>query len=573
MSVDKLDIRHEKLENAFRVPHSTWWVLAITLLGFTLRLYNLAGESLWYDELLQLDIAQDSLGNIFPRLRGHTAVPLDYVIAHFWILLGRGEGWVRLPAVMVGTVTLPVAYQLGRVLAGQATGLLFGSLLALAPFHIQYSREVRPYALVVFGVTLAAYGFWQLYQTGRWRYFIPLQVGVLAALLAHIFAAAIFFPLTLFLIIGAFFNRAGKVALKTFAALCLTLVLPVAVFMLMGWGDVLLYTTQSAGQALAGLDSAPVATITTLDAVPDPIQGPEMNRLFIQDKLLAPFAAGSSIGALLLFNGLAFTGWLFFIVTKQYRQARLLLLWIVLPPAIIVWFLIFRDTFFAPRYIISILPAYLILLAAGLIAWPYWLRRWPRLSWSVFLLLAGLVIAMLATGLNRYYTEPHKEDWRLASNFVAANAGPDDAVMAFHAEPAINWYLPEKWAAPNYYYDLESIKAVAAQSERSWVILSIFSADYDSQVRAWLSEQGAIRFVLDPVIHVYYLGPNAAPDQLLAEIQSFALPADHALYASLARENRRRPDVARQYYQLAIDHAPNNPTRAEYQAALEALPR
>jgi hypothetical protein len=77
--------------------------------------------------------------------------------------------------------------------------------------------------------------------------------------------------------------------------------------------------------------------------------------------------------------------------------------------------------------------------------------------------------------------------------------------------------------------------------------------------------------VLDPVITVYYLGYTATPDELLADIQEFALPVDHALYASLARENRRHPDVARRYYRLAIDHAPDDPTRAIYQAALDAI--
>ena len=31
--------------------------LLVTAIGFALRLYSLAGESLWYDELLQLNLA------------------------------------------------------------------------------------------------------------------------------------------------------------------------------------------------------------------------------------------------------------------------------------------------------------------------------------------------------------------------------------------------------------------------------------------------------------------------------------------------------------------------------------
>jgi hypothetical protein len=191
----------------------------------------------------------------------------------------------------------------------------------------------------------------------------------------------------------------------------------------------------------------------------------------------------------------------------------------------------------------------------------------------VFLILAGVVVANLGVGLNRYYQTLHKENWHLVTDFINANAKPDDAVVAFHAESAINWYYPPAWAAPSFYEDLEAVQLAVTQSRRGWIVLSIFSADYDAQVRAWLSEQQAVRLVLDPLIHVYYVGNNASPDQLLEEIQGFALPVDHALYASLARENRRRPEVARQYYQLAIEHAPDDETRAEYEAALELLPR
>jgi uncharacterized membrane protein len=105
------------LQRKFRFTTTRTVALVIVALGFALRLYTLAGESLWYDELLQLDIAQDRLVNIFHRLRGHSAVPLDYLIVHFWIWLGRGEGWVRLPAVFGGTLTLPVAYRLGQALS------------------------------------------------------------------------------------------------------------------------------------------------------------------------------------------------------------------------------------------------------------------------------------------------------------------------------------------------------------------------------------------------------------------------------------------------------------------------
>ena len=133
------------LSTSRHTPYTTRWVyfsaLAVVALGFALRLYALASESLWFDELLQLDISQGPLAGILPQLPRHTAVPLDYLITHFWIMLGRQDDWVRLPAVVFGTLTLPLAYRLGRTLLGQHEGLLVMLLLALSPFHIHYSDD------------------------------------------------------------------------------------------------------------------------------------------------------------------------------------------------------------------------------------------------------------------------------------------------------------------------------------------------------------------------------------------------------------------------------------------------
>lgn len=559
------------LQYKFTIATTRTLALAVVAIGFGLRLYALAGESLWYDELLQLDIAQDRLVNIFPRLRGHSAVPLDYLIGHFWILLGRGEGWVRLPAVFWGTLTLPVAYRLGQALLGRRAGLLFMFLLALSPFHVQYSQEVRPYALVVLGVTLAVYAFWCLNRTGRWRYAVPFQIGVLISSLAHIFAIVIFVPLAVFAGLGAISGPKRRQALQSFVILIMSGLVPLLIFILMDWGDVLFYTSRGFSQALVEPDAFVVGADQELARE----GGPELDGPFFRDKIFGPFSATPAIMSVWLFNGLAGLGLINILVQKRIRPGLLLALWLVLAPFIVVAFLVFREKFFAPRYIISILPAYLILVTAGLLALPQRLKQIgaPRLAVVLFLVLAGLVGVNLTAGLGRYYGQVDKENWRLVSNFIAANAGPDDAVIAFKAEPVMNWYYPQFWAWPNYYANLEVIKASTGQARRSWVILSIFSSDSDAPVKAWLSEQQAIRFVLDPVIHVYYLGHNVPPDQLLAEIQSFVLPVDHALYASLARENRRRLEVARQYYQLAIEHAPDAATRAEYEAALGAMAR
>lgn len=543
-------------------------------MGFALRLYNLAHQSLWYDELLQLDIAQGNppgqggIDSIFPRLRGHAAVPLDYLIAYFWIQLGHSEGWVRLPAVIFGTLALPIAFQMGQKLLGQFDGLLLMSLLALSPFHLRYSQEARPYALVVVGACLTIYAYWQLGQTSRRRYILLLQVGVFILVLAHFFAVALLIPLLALSGLEIILKRNRPQIIKATSLLLVTLILPMAVLLFSGWGG-LFYTLKGFGEALVELDKFTAAPEQKLDKG----EGPQLTLSFFKFEMLTPLSGARTDTGLWLFNGLAGLGLLYLLAQRRYQVGLFLLLWLITPVILILTFLIYRGAFFASRYIIFTLPAYLSLVTLGLLALPRWLScaQPPWLSRMALLILAGAILFNLSGALDKYFQAKNKENWRLVGEFIAHNVQPGDAVIAMRAEPAVNWYYPQAWAGPNYYWDLAEIKESAATARRSWVILSIYSAPVDGPVKLWLQEQGAVHFQLDPAIVLYYLGLDVPPDQLLAEAQHFALPQDHALYASLAQQNRSRPTVARQYYQLAVQYAPDETIKAQYQTELNTL--
>src|SRR5262245_24121271 len=124
-------------------------VVLLTLAAFALRLHQLGAQSLWYDELLQLDVSQGSFSEIGPQLPRHAAMPLDYYLSYLWIKLGRQDAWVRFPAAFFGTLSIPLIYALGRSLFNRRIGCLAAALLTWNIFAISYSREVRPYALLL----------------------------------------------------------------------------------------------------------------------------------------------------------------------------------------------------------------------------------------------------------------------------------------------------------------------------------------------------------------------------------------------------------------------------------------
>ncbi len=138
----------------------TVWLLAIVLLAFTLRVARLDLQPLWWDEGWSLYFATSDIGSMLARTAIDIHPPLYYSLLHIWILIaGPAVLSVRLFSVAVGVLSVPLVFILGRRLFCTRVGIMVAMTMAVAPFHIYYSQEVRMYALVTFLVLCSMYLF------------------------------------------------------------------------------------------------------------------------------------------------------------------------------------------------------------------------------------------------------------------------------------------------------------------------------------------------------------------------------------------------------------------------------
>ena len=164
-------------------------ILIITLLGLSLRLYNLGYHDLWYDETQSIFISNyysPSLSN-----------PFFYIILRFWIkIFGQSEFSVRFPALIFSALSIPSIYILGKKLFSSKVGVIAAIILTLSPFQIWYAQEARHYSSGVFFSIASTYFLVMLINGGfrYWLYFIISSVlGLysgefyLVLLIAHIF--------------------------------------------------------------------------------------------------------------------------------------------------------------------------------------------------------------------------------------------------------------------------------------------------------------------------------------------------------------------------------------------------
>jgi uncharacterized membrane protein len=117
------------------------------LAALALRLFDLTGQSLWYDEGVSAYMTPRSFAEIAAATSVDIHPPLYYWLLMLWSrLFGMGEAALRGYSVALGTLMVWATWGLGRTLGGPLVGLAAAALLAISPLAVQYSQEVRMYA-------------------------------------------------------------------------------------------------------------------------------------------------------------------------------------------------------------------------------------------------------------------------------------------------------------------------------------------------------------------------------------------------------------------------------------------
>jgi 4-amino-4-deoxy-L-arabinose transferase-like glycosyltransferase len=152
---------------AAAVRHPATWAIALTLLGFFLRVWQLDAVPPGFrdDELIEtLVISQNILdGDIalyYPDASGHE--PLYHMLnALFLAWFGPGALGIRLLSAMIGTLTIPLTYVLGRKLFGPGVALAAAGALAVSFWGLMYARVGIRHVLTPPFVLAAFYFFWR----------------------------------------------------------------------------------------------------------------------------------------------------------------------------------------------------------------------------------------------------------------------------------------------------------------------------------------------------------------------------------------------------------------------------
>jgi len=433
-------------------------LVPLTFLAFSLYIFRLDYQSLWYDEGFSVYLAEMGLGEITALTARDIHPPFYYYLLHFWTLaFGISEVALRFLSLSFGVLTVPLIYAVGRRFLGYASGLLAAALIAVSPLFLWYSQEARMYTLVTFLCLLSTYLLLRIME-GRGRRVLLWTAYVLSNVVAvytHFYAFFVLaFQVILFVCWWALWSRRRvRRRWPTLASgiLCQLAVigayLPWSGFVLQRYGGDVSYWkgTLNVTEVLRKTLITFSTGHSVLEAIAQPIS---LGYLVILTAAVAVLVLRTVRGwtpareesaaetpMMQRWPWLTFSG---------------LLLYLGLP-CLLLLVISYQRAKFHPRYLMLASPAYFLLIAGGIASFFALARRsvsWRRIAalatGSVF--LSYIVLTSTYALFNAYFDINFlKDDFRSAARFIAENKGENEVIIltSGHFFPVFTYYYDQ----------------------------------------------------------------------------------------------------------------------------------
>ena len=475
------------------------------------------------------NVALAAVKDTFPPLH-------HYVLAILMVVMGWSEFSVRYASLLAGVLAVPLTYQVGKLLVGRKTGLWAALVMAFSPFMVYFSQETRAYSWLVLTSLLSVYTFVKIVRSltergqagvGQWACF---AVAAAAMLYTH------FLSLWILVVEGLYFiwfwskRRRGFRAWVVAHIAVGVLFLPWALLML---GIVASDSTANAGtQQVAGIQTdAPIASLLWIWQEGQSARG-DISLLDTLRQAVVSFTVGDFLSApwetlgVLALVGIAIAGSIELARGRRndsgsaareqrsvFPNPSLFLTLYAFLPVLLCYAVAFPAS--RPhwaKYFIMALPAYSLMIGAGVAA----LGRWRNIA----AVLAAVIVAGFSLfSLYNYFENPAhaRPDIRPGVRFMEAFSASNDALLANPrgSSPPL-WYY---YHGDQPYYrpdqiDPELLQEIAGKHSGLWVVQNMpVGFDPDESIERWLTYYTYRTFTdwVGQLVFRYYSMPAKGP--------------------------------------------------------------
>ena len=146
-------------------------LIVILLIAAFLRFYQLGVDPFWRDEgtaYLVATLPWQKMWDVLLHERANMV--FFFLLIRFWEHVGSGEATLRLLSVIPGILSVLLVYLLGSRWFDRRTGLYAALTLSLSALHVQYSQELRGYAMMLMLLLMSAIFLDRAVKEGQLRF-------------------------------------------------------------------------------------------------------------------------------------------------------------------------------------------------------------------------------------------------------------------------------------------------------------------------------------------------------------------------------------------------------------------
>jgi uncharacterized membrane protein len=415
-------------------------LIFIVGLGSFLRFYQIGKLSFWLDEAITFI---NSKGNLITAVKRDPNMSLYWFLAHYWIRIfpNASNGMLRALSAIFSIASIPAVFLLGKTMVADqkkaaVIGLIAAFLITINAYHIEYAQEFRSYSLTFLLTTLSTFLLIKTIEDPGQKYLWPIGYTLVtaAAVYSHLFALILVAAQAVSLPILFLDKKKRSFTLKRilFCEVGIAgLILPVA------------YAAYRQGSGQISWIPEPSVKIVKqfLQNMSGYAGGMSLIYLylaFVCIGILAGLGVGSRQDLLTRWKFTLLAGSLFLPVVAALVVSKILL------------------PVFISRYLLYVMTYMVVLAAFGIVTIGSFGKK-SKVLRSIFTTaeIAGLVLCVhfSTMGIQSYYENAKKEDWRAATQFLATKCfdslrlyyAPYMEVPAIYYNPSLISQLSPKW--------------------------------------------------------------------------------------------------------------------------------
>ncbi len=373
----------------------------LMLFAALLSFFLFSQQSLRLDEAQSLWQSGHSPLKILNLIAQDVHVPLYHLILYFWrFFVGNTVEAARILSLLFFLASIPAIYFLGKITHNDRVGLFAAFLLTISAFMNWYGNEIRMYSLFTFLTIVNQYFFVSLWKEepndNRWIWY---ALTAIAGIYTHYFFWLLLAAQATFFFVSRKIFPANS--LRRFAGIAILLALCIS-----PWITYVRMLHTVSNQSPQLTTPTTINIFNTFSQFLFGFQDDHLNTILLS---LWPIAV--------------LLGFLALRKSNRTTPETLYLILVLIIPIVVSFFISsVLEPVYVNRYLIFTLPALYLLLSWIFSTYPARLRN---------TLTAILVIAMVGSlsieALSA--TTPVKENYREASDYLSANALPQDVIV------------------------------------------------------------------------------------------------------------------------------------------------